>query len=318
MSLFENAIDSIIIGIEDFKSADDRRALSAVRNVHAGILLLCKEKLRQLSPDDEILLAQRLELKPGPDGRVIVVKSGPRTIDRAEVEKRFKTFGIHFNWKRFDIIAKIRNDIEHAFLRGRHKSAQEAVANAFILIRHLLTDILGLDPAWTLGPQCWDILLQNEEVFEAELAACRNTLKSLRWTSNEVIRALEHFQCPKCGSYLLKQKDSSNVEPQDAAFFCLACGDEPVLGNVLSVALNETLGVESHVVIKDGGESLLETCPVCGEETFIVEENVCPNCDFELPENSQCAICNQHLNAEEYAEFNGLCSYHAYQAGKDD
>lgn len=60
MTLFANAIETIQIGVEDLLRNDERRVLSAVRNVHAGVLLLCKEKLRRLSPDDEILLAQRL------------------------------------------------------------------------------------------------------------------------------------------------------------------------------------------------------------------------------------------------------------------
>ena len=52
MSIIQNAIDSIQIGIEDYESADDRRSVSAVRNISAGILLLYKEKLCQLSPED--------------------------------------------------------------------------------------------------------------------------------------------------------------------------------------------------------------------------------------------------------------------------
>jgi hypothetical protein len=60
VTLFANAIETIQIGVEDLLRNDERRVLSAVRNVHAGVLLLCKEKLRRLSPDDEILLAQRL------------------------------------------------------------------------------------------------------------------------------------------------------------------------------------------------------------------------------------------------------------------
>lgn len=56
MSIIQNAIDSIQIGVEDFQSDDDRRSVSAVRNIAAGILLLYKEKLCQLSPSDNRLL----------------------------------------------------------------------------------------------------------------------------------------------------------------------------------------------------------------------------------------------------------------------
>jgi hypothetical protein len=51
--LLKNAIASIQLGVEDFKRNDDpRRLLSAIRNFYAGVLLLCKEVLRRLSPDD--------------------------------------------------------------------------------------------------------------------------------------------------------------------------------------------------------------------------------------------------------------------------
>ncbi|HDS1209226.1 hypothetical protein KE622_08000 [Shewanella algae] len=52
MSLLNNAVESIQIGVEDFESSDARRVLSAVRNISAGILLLYKEKLRRMSPSD--------------------------------------------------------------------------------------------------------------------------------------------------------------------------------------------------------------------------------------------------------------------------
>ena len=52
-SILANAVSSIQLGIEDYKSSDARRMLSAVRNITAGILLLAKnphggEHLRDL------------------------------------------------------------------------------------------------------------------------------------------------------------------------------------------------------------------------------------------------------------------------------
>ena len=76
MSLFENALHSIQIGVEDFGSDDPRRILSAVRNVQAGVLLLCKEKLRRLSPDGELLLKQKLEPILGAGGLLVLKVSG--------------------------------------------------------------------------------------------------------------------------------------------------------------------------------------------------------------------------------------------------
>src|SRR5882672_11423174 len=52
MDLLTNAIESIQVGVEDYQSGTRPRLLSAVRNIHAGILLLFKEALRRESPKD--------------------------------------------------------------------------------------------------------------------------------------------------------------------------------------------------------------------------------------------------------------------------
>ncbi len=49
-TLFDNAIQSIQLGVEDYQANDPRRALSAVRNFYAGILLLAKEVLVRTAP----------------------------------------------------------------------------------------------------------------------------------------------------------------------------------------------------------------------------------------------------------------------------
>ncbi|QBB70700.1 hypothetical protein ELE36_10180 [Pseudolysobacter antarcticus] len=64
MSLPDNAIASIQICIEDYQSTDPRRALSSVRNLYAGTLILAKEKLRRLSPEgsNEVLIKKQLKI----------------------------------------------------------------------------------------------------------------------------------------------------------------------------------------------------------------------------------------------------------------
>jgi len=65
ISLFANAITSIELGAEDYEAAksDPRRAISAVRNFFAGVLLLLKERLRRISPE---LIFEKLQPVRGP------------------------------------------------------------------------------------------------------------------------------------------------------------------------------------------------------------------------------------------------------------
>ena len=61
--ILDNAIAAIELGVEDYKLSekDPRRIQSAVRNIFAGILLLFKSKLAELSRDnDESLLKQKV------------------------------------------------------------------------------------------------------------------------------------------------------------------------------------------------------------------------------------------------------------------
>lgn len=319
MTLFDNALHSIQIGVEDFQRNDDRRLLSAVRNIHAGGLLLCKEKLRRLSPDDEILLAQRYAPRPTGDGGVSIVPIGRNTVGLQDIRERLKEFGIiSVDWRKFDAIGEIRNDMEHSYYAGARERARQAVADATVLIRQLLVEVLDETPLDVLGWECWAALLENEEVFNAELKACRTSLEAVNWDSAVVRRSLPELACPACKSKLVRQLDSENTERAGVAMVCSACGAEPELGAVLEVAFDEEFGAEAHYSIKDGGESPIDVCPECGKWTFVVDESQCVSCEFVLPAGAECAVCTSALSAEEFAEHGNLCSYHAASAAKDD
>lgn len=318
MKLFKNAISSIQIGVEDLLANDDDRLLSAMRNIHAGILLLCKEALRRISPDDEILLAQRFEPQMGANGEVKIVAVGKLTVGLDEIEKRFKAFGLTLDWKRLKAMTDIRNSMEHRYYDGPSATAKESVANAFVLINHLLGKVLNEDQREVLGEECWQTLLDNHETFDAEQAECRRTLEKIVWGTKAAALALKDIVCLECDSSLMRQKDAENTSQGKVEFLCSSCGDRADIGPVMAKAFEETFGAENHISIKDGGDPVIDTCPECGEETFVAEERACAACDFTVPDETNCSICGQGLSAEEYYEYGRICSYHAHQAMKDD
>jgi len=128
--LLENAVVSIQLGLEDFASVDERRVLSAARNLCAGVLLLCKEVLRRLSPpdSDDVLIRVRKRAIRGVDGSVRLVGYGKKTIDRAEIEERFKDLKIAVDLSKLRRLAEIRNDIEHMHPVVGPALIQEAIA----------------------------------------------------------------------------------------------------------------------------------------------------------------------------------------------
>lgn len=72
MSILKNAVSSIIIGLEDYSSLDERRVISCARNIFAGILLLFKHKLVLLSDSDsdEALIKQKVLPVTGVDKNI--------------------------------------------------------------------------------------------------------------------------------------------------------------------------------------------------------------------------------------------------------
>lgn len=115
--LLVNAVAAIKLGVEDYKSDDPDRALSAVRNIAAGVLLVFKEKLRLLSPadSDEVLLKERLRPVRLQDGTISFVGTGRKTADVQQIKDRFDSLGIAADWKRFKDLVLVRNELEHYY-----------------------------------------------------------------------------------------------------------------------------------------------------------------------------------------------------------
>jgi hypothetical protein len=100
MDLLTNAVESIQVGVEDYQSGTRPRLLSAVRNIHAGILLLHKEALRRASPRDsgDVLMMARSRPSRDASGNVIFVGVGTKTVDTQQIRERFEDLGIKADW----------------------------------------------------------------------------------------------------------------------------------------------------------------------------------------------------------------------------
>ena len=84
MLILNNAILSIRSGLEDLAIGTPARNLSAIRNLHAGVVLLLKSRLLELSPagSDEILLKQKIKPRLDTSGTVEFVGTGKKTVER--------------------------------------------------------------------------------------------------------------------------------------------------------------------------------------------------------------------------------------------
>ena len=283
-TILTNAVQSIQIGIEDYQSSDPRRALSAIRNITAGILLLFKERLRELSPADsnEVLIKQRAQPEFDVNGKVVFKGDGKKTVDVQQIVERFSSLGIETDWKRFKKVVGIRNDIEHYCTTETNDRLKELIADSFIIISNFVSSQLRYEPVALLGEATWSVLLDVTEVYQRELNECQKATNSINWDCDGMSNMAGYLRCSKCHSALVKPIDPEVESNYSLEFSCSGCGHVAGIDEMAEDALSECLDYEIYSAIKDGEPSPIGTCPECGRETFILQDDLCAACGGNL------------------------------------
>lgn len=305
-TIFNNAITSISIGVEDFQQNSNARNLSAIRNIFSGILLLYKEKLRRLSPvgSDEVLIKAKIAVKLDENEKLTFVGEGKKTVDIIEIKKRFKSLGISTDWNRLEEIQKVRNNLEHYQLDGNVNILVELINNCFTIIRNFLVDELDIDPLLVFDNDIWEVFLKNEEILEQE----RNIVIASHQNSKldaKIKCFFDSIDCMHCGSVLVEITDESDIN--DVNGYCRTCGKDNYGPTLLERAIQISTGMEDYCSVKNGGETLFDICPECCNRTFCNDEEICYVCEYKI-EYEECERCGNPLSLDEQ-NFDGLCSY---------
>jgi hypothetical protein len=308
MSLLNNAVESIQVGVEDYLMKDSRRYLSAVRNICAGILLLYKEKLCQLSPskDREILIKKDLRPSYDDQGNLIFVGKGKKTVDVQEIKERFSSLAIKVDWNKFDELNQLRNEVEHYYTEKSPDGVREIVAKSFVLIRDFISEHLEEQPRHLLGDVCWQALLDTADVYAAEEEACRKSLAQIDWKYQTLKDAWKKIRCPACHSSLIKTVEQGEYDTS-TVLICSTCGKDFDFGGVAEQCLSDSLVSNTYRAAKNGDEAPLDQCPGCDRNTFMLSEGLCALCDYEH-EYSECDRCGTVLSLDEQW-LEGCCSY---------
>ncbi|RVI43999.1 hypothetical protein [Sinorhizobium meliloti] len=314
--LFENAIISIQLGVEDYQSNDPKRAISAVRNFYAGVLLLAKETLVRAVPEADVddLIAARYKPVPDGQGGVNYVPDGGTTIDFVTIGRRFKDFGLAIDQKALDELNRIRNDVEHLFTQKPREAVREAIANAFPVVVQLFEHI-DEAPGEHLG-DAWPLMLEAKSLYERELKSCRDSFSKVSWLSGTLADA--GLICPECDSKLVRQREQDNAEQRNMELVCRACGAEPDTEKTIVGSLTDALSYEGHIRAKDAGEDgPIFHCTECGNDSYVDFEGACANCGYEYGQ-PDCDRCGTSIPINEiiYAEHDGLCGYCSHQLDK--
>lgn len=317
-TILANAIASVQIGVEDYLSNDPRRALSAVRNITSGILLLFKERLRELSPpgSDEVLIKQQVQPKRDSSGVLTFLGTGKKTVDVQQIKERFTSLEVSVDWKRLDGVVRIRNDVEHYYTAEPASRLKELLADSFIVMRDFITSELRREPLELLGEPTWQTLLDVASIYAKELEECEESKAQVSWGSPGIEQVANYLRCEHCGSALLKPINPTAGSPVAINFQCSACGCTSFFEEIAESAAEECFGVDMYIAMTDGGEPPLVDCFECGKTTFLLEDGLCMLCGA-TPHYNKCAVCSADIGVEEQ-QFNGLCSYHHWRSIKDD
>lgn len=329
--LKENALTSIRLGIEDFQrtmqtaeqGGDQARALSAVRNLFAGILLLFKYKIAVsvADPDDaQALIFNPPEVMPQADGNggvewKPVGKFKKTTIDVATIKKRFEGFGIDVDWQAIEKMQECRNHLEHLHPANTLGEVAGFVADLFPLLREFIQTQLNEQPADVLAT-AWPVMLAHHEFFTNTMAKC-----VAAWGDAGVPELmqpwLDQCQCEECGSSLLSPSqedidDDASVKRQDESlkYVCVACGYSDLIAPLMIKELNDAYDYD----VRDGGEPGVESCNECARSTFLIHAQHCLWCGAEL-DHEKCSLCEEPLRQDDQ-DNGGLCSYHAHVLDK--
>lgn len=313
--LLENAVLSIELGVEDYQTGDERRVLSAIRNLYAGVLLLCKQVLWNESPqgtDGSLIYKDLVPRKI--DGSVLMVPKKPHrnTVDRQQIEERFKELGLSLDWSKLQDLARIRNDVEHLFMTVKPTIAKEALASAMPVIEQLLVGHLQEEPAHLFRDGVWKALLENKDVFDQHQTRCIESFQNMNWGFEALVEAVSELRCSKCGSSLVRQIDPDNQSFEAMEIDCAECGEELDREDVFEAALGESSATDAYIAMTDGGEPPVTTCPECHRESWVNGEGcvLCPGADLT------CSMCGEEFNPDDFNYDAGMCSYCAWKMDK--
>lgn len=308
--MLANAVASIRLGVEDFQAAenDDARALSAIRNLTAGLLLLFKVKLQELSliGSKEALLKQTVTPTLDTDGNPIWIGTGSKTVDVQSIIQRLKGLGVDgVDWNRLEALTKLRNDVEHYFSPHPASVLLEAMEASFHLIQQFAPKHLGKSPLQLLGNDLWSFLIKQNAFYTHELRVCREASKAIFWPLPLLKESAEGLRCVSCRSELLKPHVPL-VQPPETSFECTSCCAVTTYQEAVESILVARHYRDLYLTATQGGEPPLERCSSCHHRTYIVDEAFCALCQGDSPE-LDCVQCGGGLDDSYDVELDRLC-----------
>lgn len=276
MSLFENAIRSIQIGLNDYQYHD--RLVSSVRNLYAGILLLFKYKLFLMSGTETNAALIKQNIVPVLDAYGVVIWKGigNKTIDVAGIKSRFKSLGISVEWDVFDRISKHRNEVEHFYSHLSEQETSELLADCFIIISKFLSTHLKMDAKKVLGEETWQLLLDAYAVYEHEIEQNSLAISTLVFHHDIIKEIFLNFSCISCSSHLV-QPTKLGIDADNSIFCCAECNDKYTYDDICNMGIPD-LYIDTFQAGLKESRFPFANCDSCEQGLLLKDFQVCTTC----------------------------------------
>lgn len=300
--ILQHAVDSVELGVNDFRMDEALREISAMRNIYAGLLLLFKVKLVQLGNNDELIW---------------IGAKRKRSVDYEQIRDLFKKHEVRVDWSKLGNIRKYRNDIEHLYDARRLKrdSVRQYILDSFSIACAFMRDHLSKDPQDLFDPEPWQYWMEEKSIFEQQQRECIALLDAFKWPTRTSALHVRNACCPECSSILLKPLPEKYYHNNYPDFRCSVCGHEMEF-DLLLIAACEQVEERECYDYKCSGPMRFGECISCGHNTYDSLEGECAICGAEP---FVCVRCGNIISTDEMAQDNGkVCGYCIHQAAKDD
>lgn len=313
--ILNNAISSIQLGIEDYETSrtTPARAISAARNIYAGVLLLFKYKIASLAKTQEQaieLIFKPQSILPSIDNSGdIKWKPKPHskdTIDTSMIKARLESLSIYHDWNVVTRLRNSRNALEHLHPTDPTSKIQALIADLFPMLQKFITEELYEAPAALLG-RSWSKMLETHEFLESNRSRIQMEWDALKLPESARILLIS-VECRACGSSLLQpckaDVDASiPINVSEFRYECLACHQTESLIEMLEAEF--ALAHEPAFVTDDNYE-LIRECNSCYIRMFLIDDSTCHWCGA-TNEWPKCHHCSKPVSALVRDHGGGLC-----------
>lgn len=297
MTILQNAIDSIQLGIEDYEliKENPKRLISCTRNLFSGILLLFKYYLYTVNPD-----LIYIPLKSKEKGR-------KKTLDFKQLKDKLDESQVLIEWGELEKIQKIRNDIEHKYSDENPLIILGLVAVSYNVINDFVRKYLQRDPIEIFGEEIWSILIEVDRVYQIERNQCINDLDSNTYYNFKILELIKQSNCSECGFDVIKPL-KNNTNSHQIEYRCLSCFKETDYHELIVSAIEQEVDYQQR---RDSmfGDSLNEvfcTCPSCWTNAYSIESCFCFSCQYQAKQI--CDVCESSLTGDEISFQSKFCS----------